>query len=360
MSHTNNVFESQYQTSRIREDLIQAAFGQRTGSDNGPLFALLRNISLSRDSNAPFDIAPIEWAEFEAREDATTLRTAMTEARHENNLKFLKTLKSRFRYLRHSWKSLKLADNRRKYFEWADRSQAQGQQPPRGERRVSNHVAEVRTRKSNAQMANQVLQHIIRKWNTSNDDENPGRYIHLLVAYLNRCSKVKLDVWEEEDEGKEEKEEDEVVNDGEDDDDGDRKGEDDDRDRKNGSCDGTEEKDEADFRCVICDVDFSSRITLTGHYNKHKRDKVFEAPFQCPECRRNKVNTLIEKGFVSWLNHLERFHGKRYTPYFQQTLKYPDTHGSPRERSIEETRGASNGTQESRSPRRPRPLPGYL
>jgi hypothetical protein len=94
MSHTNNVFESQYQTSRIREDLIQAAFGQRTGSDNGPLFALLRNISLSRDSNAPIDIALTEWAEFEAREDATTLRTAMTEARHENNLKFLKTLKN--------------------------------------------------------------------------------------------------------------------------------------------------------------------------------------------------------------------------------------------------------------------------
>jgi hypothetical protein len=206
-------------------------------------------------------------------------------------------------------------------------------EPPRGERKVSNHVAEVRTRKSKAQMANQVLQHIIRKWNTSNDDENPGRYIHLLVAYLNQCSKVKLDVCEEEDEGKEEKEEDEVVNDDEDDDedddDRDRKGEDDDRDRKNGSCDGTEEKDEADFRCVICDVDFISRITLTGHYNKHKRDKVFEVPFQCPECRRNKVNTSIEKGFVPWLNHLERFHGKRYTPYFQQTLKYPEIYPCP-------------------------------
>jgi hypothetical protein len=117
MSHTNNMFKSQYQTSRIREDLAQAAFGQRTGSDNGLLFAMLRNISLSRDSNAPIDIASTEWAEFEAREDATTLRKAMTEARNENNLKFLETLKSRFGYLRRSWKSLKLADNRRKYFE---------------------------------------------------------------------------------------------------------------------------------------------------------------------------------------------------------------------------------------------------
>jgi hypothetical protein len=38
-------------------------------------------------------------------------------------------------------------------------------------------------------------------------------------------------------------------------------------------------KDEANFRYTICDIDFSSRITLNGYYNKHKREKVFEAPF---------------------------------------------------------------------------------
>lgn len=145
MSYTGPVFKKQYQTSRIRKDLVQAAFGQRTGSDNGPLFALLQNILLSRDSNIPVDIVLTEWAEFEARKDAITLRTAMIEARHEKDLEFLKTLRSRFKYLRLSWKSLKLADNRRKYFESADRLRAQGQQPPRGKIKVSNHVAGIRS-----------------------------------------------------------------------------------------------------------------------------------------------------------------------------------------------------------------------
>ena len=53
---------------------------------------------------------------------------------------------------------------------------------------------------------------------------------------------------------------------------------DNDRDRKNGGCYETKEKDETNFRCVIYGVEFISRITLTDHYNKHKRDKLFKAP----------------------------------------------------------------------------------
>jgi hypothetical protein len=127
---------------------MQAAFGQRTGSNNGPLFTLLRNISLSLDSNAPIRLTPDEWAKFEARDDATTLRGAITEARREHDQEFLKTLNSRFRYLRYSWESFKLADSRRRYFEEADRSRAQGQQPPRDQGNVSNHVAGIRSRKA--------------------------------------------------------------------------------------------------------------------------------------------------------------------------------------------------------------------
>jgi hypothetical protein len=58
-------------------------------------------------------------------------------------------------------------------------------------------------------------------------DEDLGRYIHLLVAYLNRCPKVKLDVWEEEEEEEEEEGEEEEDGDGDgddDDDDGDDDG----------------------------------------------------------------------------------------------------------------------------------------
>src|SRR6266516_500728 len=105
LSHTNTVFEKQYQTSRIREDLLQAAFGRRTGNDNGTLFTLLRNISLSRDLNAPIDLSPDEWAEFEGRVDATMLRAAIAaEARKENNQEILSRLRTRLGYLRRFWK----------------------------------------------------------------------------------------------------------------------------------------------------------------------------------------------------------------------------------------------------------------
>jgi hypothetical protein len=66
---------------------------------------------------------------------------------------------------------------------------------------------------------------------------------------LNRCLKVKLDIWEEEDKGKEEKEEDEVANNDKDDND---------QDRKNGGCYGTKEKDETNFRCVIMALTLSA------------------------------------------------------------------------------------------------------
>ncbi|RMZ87306.1 hypothetical protein DV736_g5468, partial [Chaetothyriales sp. CBS 134916] len=121
LSHTGPVFDLQYQTSRIREDLMKAATA--------------------------------EWAKFEARKDATTLRAAINAARQEKNLKLFERLKSRFGYLRRSWGSLKLADNRRKYFEEADRSRAQGQQPPQSQEKVSNTTANIRASRSNAQMA---------------------------------------------------------------------------------------------------------------------------------------------------------------------------------------------------------------
>jgi transcription elongation factor Elf1 len=79
-----------------------------------------------------------------------------------------------------------------------------------------------------------------------------------------------------------------------------------------------DEDDNKSFRCAICNACLKSRSTLTSHYNRHKKKNQFERRFQCPECRRNKVSTFIEKGFVTWLKHLDSFHGKRYTLYFQQ------------------------------------------
>jgi hypothetical protein len=70
-----------------------------------------------------------------------------------------------------------------------------------------------------------------------------------------------------------------VVNNNEDNNDRDLIYKDENRDRKNRSCDRTKEEDEANFRYVLYNLNFTSRVTLTSHYNKHKRNRFFEASF---------------------------------------------------------------------------------
>jgi hypothetical protein len=351
------MFEAQYQTSRLREDLLQAAFGQQTGCDNTHLFAFLRNMSLSRDKDAPIDLNPGDWLQFHQRKDVTKLQDAIhtiqtskdqatidhTHENENNNDKkkelgtlteLLRLLRSRLRALRHAWGKLKLADIRQQYFKKADRARVLGKEPPRIERIVSNIPAGTRALKSNSQTADQIFQHFVRKWNISKDDEDPGRYIDLLIAYSRGCSKAELDLWEDEYEIQEE------YNEGNEDED------DDDNDYDHDECDDHERIEgndseniaykemEENWKCVICDLNFSSRKTLTSHFQRHKRAQYFniKKPRRCPACRKdktNKKNCLVESGLLAWFNHLERFHGPYSLPYTPSDLKDPARYPCP-------------------------------
>lgn len=332
------MFEAQYQTSRIREDLLQAAFGQRTGCDNTHLFAFLRNMSISRDQNAPVDLNPDDWAVFHSRRDVIKLEDAISKVQAardqaiqgngkeelETLTELFRLLRSRHRYLRHAWGKLKLADIRSKYFGEADRARALGKEPSQVERIVSNQTAGIRALKSNAQTADQIVQHFDRKWNVSNDDGDQGRYIDLLVAYGKGCSKAELDLWEDEYENAREYDED----DEDDEDDG---------TDENDDCDGNEDNEndteaskekEENWKCVICDLNFSNRKTLTSHFERHKRAQYFNVkkPRRCPACRKDKKkkeDCLVKSGLLAWFNHLERFHGPYSLPYAPSDLKDP-------------------------------------
>lgn len=347
------MFEAQYQTSRLREDLLQAAFDQRTGCDNTHLFAFLRNMSISRDVDAPMDLNPDDWLGFHGRRDATRLRNAISTVQaakdqaakdqpfyDENKTKelgtlteLLRLLRSRDRALRHAWSKLKLADIRQKYFREADRARAVGKEPPRVERIVSNITAVIRVLKSNAQVAEQVFQHFVRKWNISNDDEDQGRYIDLLIAYGKGCLKAELDVWEDEYESLEEYDEDDQAEEDDDDDTDECDDYDCSEDNKTDSI--ADEEMEENWKCVICDLSFSSRKTLTSHFNRHKRAQYFNIknPRRCPACRKDKTKTrndcLVESGLLAWFNHLERFHGPYSLPYTPSDLKDPARYPCP-------------------------------
>jgi hypothetical protein len=72
-AHTSGVFESSYQTRRIREDLMRLAFGHMAG-ENDALFLSLRNISLGKDPDAPIDPTEEDLLGFDWRIDVADIR----------------------------------------------------------------------------------------------------------------------------------------------------------------------------------------------------------------------------------------------------------------------------------------------
>lgn len=197
LKHTTKVHDISYQSVNIREDLAQAAFNQRAGTDIQLLFATLRNLYLTRDPNAPIKAIEEGKAEFKLRGDYKLLRSAIANAKKEGRSEFQGTLESRLKYLRLTFNQLKFDAERSEYFRIADAARAQGRQPPPSAPRFSRSVAASLAAKSRLPLAEQLSLHFKRKWNCSKEDD-PGRYILLVLAYLKNTPKHNLEVWEEE------------------------------------------------------------------------------------------------------------------------------------------------------------------
>jgi hypothetical protein len=73
ISYTSGVFESSYQTRRIRKDPTQLAFEHKAG-ENDALLRSLRNISLSRDTSVPINPAKEDLFEFNRRRNVAATR----------------------------------------------------------------------------------------------------------------------------------------------------------------------------------------------------------------------------------------------------------------------------------------------
>jgi hypothetical protein len=110
------------QTSR--EDLAVLTFGSRAGR-NDELFARLRNMSLSKDADAPVHLSGQELQQFETRKDLRGLRSAMDAARRAGESKTARTLGDRICYLVEALSSLKLKEKRGEYFKHVETLRAQ-------------------------------------------------------------------------------------------------------------------------------------------------------------------------------------------------------------------------------------------
>lgn len=91
LSHTQAIFESNYQSHRVDKDLLGLVFNEKTAGRKLELFKELRNMSLRRDRGAPLYISPEGQAQLDRRCDVTLLcrliETSTTEHREALQLR---------------------------------------------------------------------------------------------------------------------------------------------------------------------------------------------------------------------------------------------------------------------------------
>ncbi len=122
LSHTSAVFESSYQPLRARSNLMFLAFRNGAGTVNDLLFDRLRDVSLSRDEDAPVMLSVCEESEFEQCRDMTDLRAKLAAAPTKEKA----ALRRKLERLLDTLFELKLKANWMEYFNRVDFLRARG------------------------------------------------------------------------------------------------------------------------------------------------------------------------------------------------------------------------------------------
>ena len=145
-SHTTDIFENNYQTERVREDLTSKRFGAYAGGTaNEPLFKVYRDLSMQNDPLAPIEASPEQKATIENRRDITARKAALDQAKLGGQKDEIARAKFYIYQLLRDLHKLLLMDMREKYFAEANSLRARGQattelqERSRPSRRGRNH-----------------------------------------------------------------------------------------------------------------------------------------------------------------------------------------------------------------------------
>ena len=125
MSHSTDVYENNYMTQRVREDLTRIRFGAFAGS-NDPLFCVLRDLSLQSDPGAPIEPTPKEKQSIEGRNDITLHCKTLDAARASGKREDISKAKAALDQLRRRLHVLLLVEARKRYFAEAARLRSLG------------------------------------------------------------------------------------------------------------------------------------------------------------------------------------------------------------------------------------------
>ncbi|KAI3328240.1 hypothetical protein F4824DRAFT_506790 [Ustulina deusta] len=254
LSHTTHVFESSYQSFRVRADLTQLAFKANAG-DHSQLFTRLCDVSLGRDPNAPVNISPEEELQFENRKGIIKLRNAIKTT---TDTKERAGLRTKLKGLLKTLSQLRLELNRTEYFKQVDYLRAQGHS--------TNGIYIPNGKKTPLQPAIErisLLFHFYVEEQAAAYMRRSRRYMSFLLAYLTNTPLSVSDELETKEE-------------------------------KNAYSDSNLFSQDSPARCLLCRKPFANRSALTWHSNAlHTDEATFSRPFSCPEWYMEKRMRLI-------------------------------------------------------------------
>lgn len=276
MSHTSIVYQENYQTRNVRENLIGIAFGPENVDGDEQLFQCLRQMGLSRDEGAPRAVPKEQMGEFETRKDITTLRAELrglcSPERRSELVRQIASTKA-------TWIRLRLEANRQLYFKQADQLRLQGHQP--------EPTPGVRGPGVAAHLASFIGPLKAQDRGVQNSSLSE-RYIEAVMDFLSGRLSTSV--------GKESPE---------------------------ASVVSSSHKRPC---CFLCSKRFKERSGLTRHFKtNHLNDGTFDKPVVCSACPHSGAAAATFRCPQEWCNHLEHTHGRDNTPAYNPGVSQRDT-----------------------------------
>lgn len=300
MSHSSDVYENNYMSEQVREDIVRCRFGAFAGT-NDPLFDLLRDLTTRNDPGAPINPTPEQKLALEDRQDVTELRNKFSALQICGSKTDILRAKARLEDLRQRLYDLVVAESRKTYFAEAAKLRSRGlstshlrsSAPPP----CSHHAAlgidclvALFTGHTISDIGKPAKEFVF----DDGAEERSEKALSWLLCYMVKAWTL-LDA--------------------------------------PGSpfpasnqqmMEMAEEKPLERSTCFICMSDFGQRGNLTRHVKKDHL-QILSAPFECPECARLGLPPHTTRSPHEWSDHTETVHGKMHASRLTAKLSSDST-----------------------------------
>lgn len=260
---------------------MKIAFGTRAGNHEDQN-SRISSVFSRRDQCAPLYLTAPELAEFEKRQDISSLRLACKDEKDVGNKKNATKLESKINYIINYLERLKLEEKRNEYFEAVDDLRARGQ-PTTHLRQIGEK--DLRRKRDPADGKScQVIGGFFQK------NVDATELVSSLVEYLQGRLPVPKTMQQQP------KDKPRLL---------------------------IVPKSKLPVRtlCLLCNLSCATKAVLSRHI---ERTHTLEEAFECPACRQTGHRVIVDAGAVHWATHVEQQHGKQFAPnpYYSQKPAY--------------------------------------